>query len=132
MLMIPNILQILSIDIECLLIIRVNLAQFEPIIIRFLTSTIQLLAQFIEHIKVRDYCGKMSPKFYLQITDFFYGFLHFGKKSFEFYYIGKFWIDIFVFKMILNDKIFNDILVSKDCELLLQTRFFLDGNIKFN
>lgn len=74
----------------------------------------------------------MGPEFNLEIAYLLNRLLHFSEYSFELNYISELWVDIPMLDVILFDELLNDVLISKDSELLLEVGLLLNRNVQFN
>jgi hypothetical protein len=123
-LMVPDVLQVLSINTESLCVVRIDLAELVPKLFGLLTSLVHFLAKVIEYVEVRNDGGKMCPKLDLEVAHFLDGTLHFTEEVFIFYDIGEFGIHVLVVDVILLNVLFNNVLVAEDSELLLERGLF--------
>lgn len=62
----------------------------------------------------------MGPELGLEVADLLDALLHLSESALELNDVRKFRVDIFVVKVILVNKVFNDPLVPNDGKLLLQ------------
>jgi hypothetical protein len=123
--MVPDVLQVLSINTESLCVVRIDLAELVPKLFGLLSSLVHFLAKVIEYVEVRNDGGKMGPKLDLEVAHFLDGALHFTEEAFEFYDIGELGIHVLVVDVVLLNVLLNDVLVAEYSELLLERGLFL-------
>lgn len=132
MLMVPDLFQILTVDVEGLLVVWVDSAKASPKIIHFLSCSIDLFPKIVQDVQIWDYGSEMSPELYLHVAYLLYRLLHLSEEPLELNDVCQLGVYMLRVVMLLLDIVFNDILVSEDGELLLQRRLLLDGDVQLN
>jgi hypothetical protein len=130
MLMIPYFFKILPIERECMLVVRVYLAQCIPQLIDLFSRQIYFLPQLIQYVEIRYECGQVGPELNLQIRYDLDGLRHFLIQSFEFNDISQLWVDLLMFQMLGLNEVLDDLLVAEDSKLLLERGLLFECNVK--
>jgi hypothetical protein len=94
--MVPDVFEIFTIDVECIRVVRVNLAEHVPELVDFLGCFIGSLPQIIKDVKVRDHSRQVRPELDLYVAHLLNRPLHLPEESFEFNHVRKLRIDILV------------------------------------
>jgi hypothetical protein len=131
LLMIPYVSQVLPVYIERILIVRVYLAQHAPVHVDLKGGLRRFFTEIIENIQIWHDCGQVGPEFHLNIAYLLHCTVHFRKKTFKFNDIGKLRVHMLMVNVILLNKFFYNVFVSKDGELLLDRRFLFLSYIQF-
>ena len=94
--MVPDVFEIFTIYVECVRVVRVNLAKHVPELVDFLGSFIGSLPQIIKDVKVRHHSRQVCPELDLYVADFFNRPLHLSEESLELNHVRKLRVDILV------------------------------------
>lgn len=94
--MVPDVFEIFTIDIEGVRVVRINLAEHVPELVDFLGGFIGSLPQIIKDVEVRYYSRQVGPELDLYVAHLLNRPLHLSEESLELNHIRKLRIDILV------------------------------------
>ena len=81
--MVPDVFEIFTIYVECVGVVRVNLAEHVPELVDFLGSFIGSLPQIIKDVEVRDHSRQVGPELDLYVAHLLNRPLHLSEESLE-------------------------------------------------
>ena len=117
--MVPDILEVVTIEVQSRGVVRIDLDQSLPVFAYFLRCRVDLLSVVVQNVKIWHHGSQMGPELTLQIAHFLHGLLHLLEKSFKLDHIAQLWVHILMILVVLLEIVFYNVFVSKYRKLLL-------------